>query len=81
LVFFRVHTGERIDPGLRRQAPRIPDFEGVHVGAIDHAKALLLLTHCNIPYIKKMQPVYGWFTEGFGTADLKEVKALLDALP
>jgi hypothetical protein len=22
--------------------------------------------------------VYGWFTEGFDTADLKEVKALLD---
>ena len=25
-------------------------------------------------------PVYGWFTEGFETADLKEAKALLDAL-
>jgi predicted ATPase len=25
-------------------------------------------------------PVYGWFTEGFGTADLKEAKALLDEL-
>jgi len=24
--------------------------------------------------------VYGWFTEGFGTRDLKEAKALLDAL-
>ena len=24
--------------------------------------------------------VYGWFTEGFGTADLKEAKALLDEL-
>ena len=24
--------------------------------------------------------VYGWFTEGFDTADLKEAKALLDAL-
>jgi class 3 adenylate cyclase len=27
-----------------------------------------------------LAPVYGWFTEGFGTADLKEAKALLDAL-
>ena len=26
-----------------------------------------------------LAPVYGWFTEGFGTADLKEAKALLDA--
>jgi predicted ATPase len=25
-------------------------------------------------------PVYGWFTEGFDTADLQEAKALLDAL-
>jgi predicted ATPase len=25
-------------------------------------------------------PVYGWFTEGFDTADLKEAKALLDTL-
>jgi len=25
-------------------------------------------------------PVYGWFIEGFDTADLKEAKALLDDL-
>ena len=24
--------------------------------------------------------IYGWFTEGFDTLDLKEAKALLDAL-
>jgi predicted ATPase len=27
-----------------------------------------------------LAPVYGWFTEGFDTADLKEAKALLDGL-
>jgi predicted ATPase len=27
-----------------------------------------------------LAPVYGWFTEGFGTPDLKEAKALLDDL-
>jgi len=27
-----------------------------------------------------LAPVYGWFTEGFGTADLKDAKALLDQL-
>jgi predicted ATPase len=27
-----------------------------------------------------LAPVNGWFTEGFDTADLKEVKALLDSL-
>jgi predicted ATPase len=27
-----------------------------------------------------LAPIYGWFTEGFDTADLKEAKALLQAL-
>ena len=27
-----------------------------------------------------LAPVYGWFTEGFDTLDLKEAKALLDQL-
>ncbi|MFN0316469.1 MAG: AAA family ATPase [Burkholderiales bacterium] len=36
-------------------------------GKISEARALL-------------EPVYGWFTEGFGTKDLKDAKALLDEL-
>jgi predicted ATPase len=28
-----------------------------------------------------LAPIYGWFTEGFDTADLQEAKALLDELP
>ncbi len=27
-----------------------------------------------------LAPVYGWFTEGFDTADLKEARGLLEAL-
>ena len=27
-----------------------------------------------------LAPIYGWFTEGFNTLDLKEAKALLDEL-
>jgi predicted ATPase len=27
-----------------------------------------------------LAPVYGWFTEGFETQDLKDARALLDAL-
>ena len=27
-----------------------------------------------------LAPVYGWFTEGFDTRDLKEAKALLEGL-
>jgi predicted ATPase len=29
---------------------------------------------------KLLAPVYGWFTEGFDTRDLKEAKALLEEL-
>jgi predicted ATPase len=29
---------------------------------------------------KLLAPVYGWFTEGFDTLDLKEAKALLGEL-
>jgi predicted ATPase len=28
-----------------------------------------------------LAPVYGWFTEGFDTLDLKEAKALVEELP
>jgi predicted ATPase len=27
-----------------------------------------------------LAPIYGWFTEGFNTADLQETQALLEAL-
>jgi predicted ATPase len=27
-----------------------------------------------------LAPIYGWFTEGFDTLDLKEARALLDEL-
>jgi len=27
-----------------------------------------------------LAPIYGWFTEGFETADLKDAKVLLDEL-
>ncbi len=30
--------------------------------------------------LKLLAPVYGWFTEGFDTADLKEGRMLLDGL-
>jgi predicted ATPase len=30
--------------------------------------------------VEMLAPIYGWFTEGFDTADLKEAKTLLDHL-
>ena len=29
---------------------------------------------------ERLAPIYGWFTEGFDTADLQDAKALLDTL-
>jgi adenylate cyclase len=29
---------------------------------------------------RRLTEVYGWFTEGFDTADLQEARALLEAL-
>ena len=45
------------------------DLARLWAGQGERARAADLLT-----------PVYGWFTEGFGTADLIEAKALLDTL-
>ena len=52
-----------------------------------------ILGTCNLPYARLWRdqgkvsearelfaPVYGWFTEGFDTRDLKEAKALLEEL-
>jgi len=39
-----------------------------------------LMTTDNFHGIDRLAPVYGWFTEGFDTRDLKEAKALLDEL-
>jgi hypothetical protein len=29
---------------------------------------------------RKLAPIYGWFTEGFDTPDLREAKTLLNAV-
>jgi predicted ATPase len=58
-----------------RQQARLPQLRaGVSLSRLwqgqgKHAEARQLLS-----------PIYGWFTEGFDTADLQEAKALLEAL-
>ncbi len=43
--------------------------------------ASLWQSHCKATEARDLfTPVYGWFTEGFDTADLKEAKSLLDEL-
>jgi predicted ATPase len=63
----------------------------VNVAATQSAKGVQLHTAISLARLWRDQgkpqqsrelltPVYGWFTEGFDTRDLKEAKALLDAL-
>jgi hypothetical protein len=55
--------------GMRTCYPRETVFVSGnrHPNRSDEARAMLA-------------DIYGWFTEGFGTADLKDAKALLDEL-
>ncbi len=43
-------------------------------------KSVARSTRCRADSLPGLAPVYGWFTEGFDTADLKEARALLDEL-
>ena len=42
------------------------------------AKIVLVCINCRSENL--LSEIYGWFTEGFDTADLKEAKALLEEL-
>src|SRR6266536_1708361 len=65
--------------------------EAIHVAQRQQAKAYELRAAMSLARLwgeqgrrseahELLAPVYGWFTEGFDTADLKEGKALLDEL-
>ena len=44
------------------------------------AMARLWRDQGKVQQARTVAPVYGWFTEGFNTRDLKEAKALLEEL-
>jgi predicted ATPase len=65
--------------------------EAITVAAGQQAKSLELRAATSLALLLRdegkrdearnlLAPVYGWFTEGFDTLDLKEAKALLDVL-
>ena len=65
--------------------------QAIHIAQAQQAKSLELRAATSLARLWGEQsrrteardllaPVYGWFTEGFDTADLKEAKALLDEL-
>jgi predicted ATPase len=65
--------------------------QALTVAQHQHAKSLELRAAMSLARLWERQgkratahellaPIYGWFTEGFDTADLQEAKALLEAL-
>jgi predicted ATPase len=81
---------------LQLPSPDVPQAEAAFLCALDiarrqQAKALELRAALSLarlwqgqgqraPARELLAPIYGWFTEGFDTADLQEARALLDAL-
>jgi predicted ATPase len=68
---------------LYRQALRIAEEQGAKLWELRAAASLARLRRDQGREAEArdlLAPVYGWFTEGFDTPDLKEVKALLDEL-
>jgi predicted ATPase len=66
-------------------------YEALKIAHCQRAKSLELRAVMNLIHLWQQQgkrdqarqllaPIYGWFTEGFDTADLQEAKALLEAL-
>jgi predicted ATPase len=78
-------------PGVRQAEAEAWLQRALDVARRQEAKSLELRTAVSFSRLWQQQgkqaearallaPIYGWFTEGFDTADLQEAKALLDAL-
>jgi predicted ATPase len=79
---------------LKRNEPNQAEAsfrEAINVALVQRAKLLELRAAVSLARLRRDQgkvpqarellaPVYGWFTEGFDTRDLKEAKALLEEL-
>jgi predicted ATPase len=85
------HEGEATDPSPRQTDPEICFRQALDIARRQQAKSLELRAAMSLSRLWQQQgrrteayqllaPIYGWFTEGFDTADLQDAKASLEAL-
>jgi tetratricopeptide (TPR) repeat protein len=85
------HVGEATGQLLRQTEPETWFHQALDIARHQQAKSLELRAATSLSRLWRQQgkrteayqllaPIYGWFTEGFDTADLQEAKALLDEL-
>jgi predicted ATPase len=85
------HAGKATDPSPRPTEAEDCFRQALDIARQQQAKSLELRAAMSLSRLwqqqdkrpeayKLLAPVYGWFTEGFDTADLQDAKALLDAL-
>ncbi len=68
---------------LYRKALSIAEEQEAKLWELRAAASLARLLRdqgCRAEARELLAPIYGWFTEGFDTSDLKDAKALLDEL-
>jgi predicted ATPase len=85
------HKDEATGPSPRPTEPETWFRQALDIARRQQAKSLELRAAMSLSRLwqqqgkrdearKLLAPVYGWFTEGFDTAGLREAKALLEAL-
>ena len=83
-------SGVETEPGVQTEAEEC-FRKAIEIAHRQEAKSLELRAVMSLSRLWQQQgkttearqmlaEIYGWFTEGFGTADLKDAKALLDTL-
>ena len=85
------HEGEATGPSPRPTEAETWFRQALDIARQQQAKSLELRAAMSLSRLWQQQgkrtdayqllaPIYGWFTEGFDTADLQDAKALLDTL-